>query len=247
MYKCPYCNKDNKFKSWISVRAHVLKCPLAINKIYYINEIYGPIHYKEFCDISIKEIREKYPNLPKNINSIKKSFAKRNIDLTYRSTINIWNKKLVIQSIINFYSINNRIPHEQDFRNTNNKYPSPSTVVTYCGSWNKAIELAGFKSIQNGLSIPTIAKDGVKYRSQLEAYFVNNYLYGKHNYKYEVPYNDGTRKLYDFYLPELDIYIEITAGLGPNIIKDKININNNLNRKLLVLYPKDIYNKTFNI
>ena len=56
---------------------------------------------------------------------------------------------------------------------------------------------------------PKTAKDGIKYRSTFEANFVDKYLYGKNiKYEYEKKY-PGSRQKCDFYLTDLDIWIEL--------------------------------------
>ena len=63
------------------------------------------------------------------------------------------------------------------------------------------------------IGTPTRASDGQIYRSALEATFVSRFLFEKVKYQYEPPYPDPhSNLLYDFYLPEFDLYIEL-AGL----------------------------------
>ena len=55
----------------------------------------------------------------------------------------------------------------------------------------------------------TIGKDEISYRSKFEAMFANKFLFGKFNYAYEKPYDDGTKSMCDFYIYDLDLYIEL--------------------------------------
>ena len=54
----------------------------------------------------------------------------------------------------------------------------------------------------------TRGKDGRNYKSEFEADFCNKFLYQKYSYEYEKPYNDGSKRKSDFYLNDLDLYIE---------------------------------------
>ncbi len=151
-----------------------------------------------------------------------------------------WNKIDCINSIKDFHKRYNRIPQRRDFSKTDLKYPNYSTVTKLFGSWNQAIIESGFQpEIQDGFGIRIEAKDGILYRSSYETKFVNEYLYNKHKYKYEIKYPDPYNKYYDFYLPEWDLYIEIDGNLRPEIMQEKIQINIKLNRNLLVINTKN--------
>ena len=148
------------------------------------------------------------------------------------------NKGTIIKSIQQFYKENNRIPKTIDF--INNKYIGYSTVIKYFNSWNKAIEAAGFKpNIKNIYGIYTKANDGIIYRSRYEAKFVNKFLFNKYKYIIEPKYPNSNKR-YDWYLPELNLYIELDGEIRPEVIKEKIEINKLLNRNLLVIKTKDI-------
>ena len=155
-----------------------------------------------------------------------------------------WSKEEILSSIQSFYKENSRVPQLREFKNSNLKYPASATVQRHFGSWNKAIEAAGFEANYNeGLGIKTVGKDGVLYRSQAEAYFVDTYLYGKYNYEYELPYGNGW--LYDFYIKELDLYVELTYGLKPELIKEKIEFNKVNNINCRVINSDELYSKNF--
>lgn len=166
-------------------------------------------------------------------------------NLQYSSDF-FWEEKEIIDSIIQFYNIHNRIPFCKEFSN-NIKYPSYATVSKRFGSWNRAIEVAGFKAnYDSQFGTPTTAKDGVRYKSSIEAYFVDNYLYNKYHFDYEPRYKDKLWR-YDFYVKELDLYIEIDGELRPDRINEKIHFNKENNIKCLVLLKKDIYKKDFKL
>jgi hypothetical protein len=157
----------------------------------------------------------------------------------YRSPQN-YTKKEIINYIKLFYEKNNKIPTVKDWQN-NLEYPTSEYVVKIFSSWNNAIEAAGFiPNINSQYGTRTIAKDGILYRSLAETYFVNNFLYEKEKYFYEIKYPEPYNKYYDFYLPERNLYIEIDGGLRPQVIQEKIEINKKLGRNLLVIPTKDI-------
>ncbi len=59
---------------------------------------------------------------------------------------------------------------------------------------------------------------------------------------YEPSYDDKSNRKYDFYLPELDLYIEIDGKLRPSsIINDKKETNQKLNRNVVYITSLEIY------
>lgn len=229
---CIYCNKN--FSSWKSVRGHVSSCPKNTNN-YLICTYYGFISYAEIESYpTILAFRKKYPNISYSNGYFTKLRKYKNLHLTQN-----WSKEAILSAIKDFYAENNRIPRMREFTDII-KYPSFTTVKKYFGSWNKAVEAAGFiANIQNGFGYNTYGKDGELYDSFLEAYFVDNYLYEKYIYEYYKPYPNGWFS--DFYLPEQDLYIEIDGGCRPHRIKEKINFCNSNKLNLLVLTTQDIF------
>ena len=243
MFKCPYCNQDSyaktskkkgKFESWESVRRHVSKCKLNTGE-YFIDLIAGLIH-----ETTIN-------NLPNKISARKSDILKsfnnhKPINKNYISSL-LFDKSKLLDQIKEFYIKNNRIPAIREFKRINPNVADSVTFIRHFGSWNNAIKAAGFEpNYNNGYGKRTIARDGVLYRSKVEAYFVDNYLYGKYTYEYENKY-DNHNKYYDFYIKELDLYIEIAGGLNPENIQQKILINREENKNLLVIFSDSIYSK----
>jgi hypothetical protein len=245
LFSCPYCSQNSykatglPFSNWKSVRKHVSTCKLNSNS-YIICENEGPINWEVINTFSsLQELKEKYPKLAFHdhfwLEQRKKN--KTTIRLKEFSTQDI------IQSIQQFYLENNRIPQSRDFKH-NSKYPNSTTVEKRFGSWNTAIEAAGYTPNDNyGYGINTLGKDKILYRSQVEAYFADNFLYNKFEYEYEKPYGNGW--FYDFYIKELDLYIEITAGLNQNRIQEKIEFNKDKN--FILLHYEEIYKKDFKL
>lgn len=231
MKKCPYCYKS--LKSWKSVIGHTSSCSNRTGE-YFIDNYHGPIHYS-FFNNSIEFIREKYPCL-KSISDIRKNFAKRNIIISCKKLT--YTDEELLNSIRLFVEKYERVPQIRDFEKSS--FPNRETIKDRFGSWNKAIELAGFTAnYNNGLGTRIFGLDGILYRSSYEAKFANKHLYGKENYIYELKYPNHN-KFYDFYLPDKDIYIEIDGGLRPEVTQEKIEINKQLNRNLIVVKAKYI-------
>ncbi len=247
-YNCPYCNTDSyakssrqkgkKFESWVPVQGHVAKC-LYNNKEYFIDELAGPIHYSTIIDKDTKSLPIQIKSKFKHIVGV---FKKRNINTG--NHVNTYSIEYLLSCIKEFYKLHNRIPSYIEFQN--NK-PGSGVYQYRFGSWNNAIKAAGFEPNYNdGFGTRTYSKDGILYRSQAEAYFVDNYLYGKYTYEYERKY-DNHNKYYDFYIKELNLYIELDGNCRPEIILDKIIINKQENKNLIVIKTNDIYKKDFKI
>lgn len=240
-YKCPYCGQGcyanrsknaGEFTSWSSVSKHASSCAKN-NKSYLIDKVYGPISIDTIISLPRTKLRELYPKLKLKYKSIPRD--------TNNYVIK-WSKETILEAIKKFYIENNKIPCSRDFNKTKYKYPNVKTVRKYFDTWNAAIEAAGFiPSIQNGFGIDTYGLDGHLYRSQCEAYFADKYLYKKYEYVVEPEYPEPYNKYYDWYIPILDLYIELDGGIRPQIIDTKIAINKSLNRKLLVIAYKDVY------
>lgn len=158
----------------------------------------------------------------------------------------IWTKEEIIKVIQDFYKENNTIPQMRDFIDSNGKYPGKTTVQKYFGSWNRAIEEAGFIS-NKFFGISTYGKDGYCYRSKAEAYFADNFLFKQYKYDIEPKYPKPYNKWYDWYIYEIDTYIELDGGIRPHAIEEKIKINKKLGRQLLVIPINSVYQgKTLN-
>lgn len=114
--------------------------------------------------------------------------------------------------------------------------PSPRTINKLFGSWTEALQASGLPTQHTapGRGRPTQASDGVTYRSQFEARFVDQFLAGRYVYEYECPYPNG-QWLYDFYVPALDLYIELDGGLRPARMQEKCELNQRMNRRFLVV------------
>jgi hypothetical protein len=154
-----------------------------------------------------------------------------------------WDRTKVINSVLLYYNTFNKVPTSKDFRSDSIKYPNGHIIKHLFGSWNDLIKSCNLPvSTKNGYGILSRAKDGHLYRSSAEAYFVDKYLYGKYNYiiepNYPSPYNS---LIYDWYIPELDLYIELDGNLRPKTTEHKIQINNKLNRNCKFINTTLIY------
>lgn len=253
VFKCPYCytytyssssKSRGNFTNWYAVIQHTSKCT-SNSREFVISEIYGPIHYSEFLVSSLEELLQKFPKLP--YSDFLKKFKKAGIIDKSFNFCNYVSNEDIINSIKEFYAINNRIPSFRDFQN-NPKYPGRTTVVSHFKTWNNAILAAGFTpNTQSGYGTNTLGLDGHLYRSTAEAYFADNYLYGKYSYDIEPRYPKPYNKYYDWYVKELNLYIELDGGLRPEVIKEKLKINYMLNIPFLVIKTDEIYTKNFSL
>lgn len=248
-YKCPYCGQNNYadktkglFNNWLSVIRHTSKCKNN-NHEYVIHKNFGPIHYTELNTLSNRELRIKYPNI--SIGELNRTLRRNNINIKNIVEDNTWSKDKIILFLQRYYKEYGKIPSYRDLDSGLSKsvYPSTASLKKYFGSFNAAIEAAGFiPNIQNGYGIDTYGLDGHLYRSQSEAYFADNYLYNIYEYIIEPNYpSPFSYWKYDWYVPSLDLYLELDGGLRPERIKEKIALNNNLNRSCLFLKIDDIY------
>ena len=249
MFKCPYCYKNttvnNKiFDNWFSVDQHSRNCN-SNTKEYFIDKNHGPIHISEFLKCaSLRDFKYKFPNTKSNFHIIKEGFKHKGlIDKNDILCYNPYTKEKCIELLHGFYRENNRVPTTREFKN-NTKYPHHSHINKLFGSWNHFIVEAGYEPNNSATyGNPTKALDGVIYKSTFEARFVNKFLYNKYLYEYEPKY-DNTRYKYDFYLPQINLYIEL-AGLEHSlkyskVLEKKIKINKEQGKNLLVIKPKDI-------
>jgi hypothetical protein len=157
-----------------------------------------------------------------------------------------WDKEKCLSAGVLFIENNNRIPQTKDFEK-NTLYPNRSTIASVFGTWNTFISELGYEpTMSTQFGTPTYGTDGVLYRSILESYFSNNYLHSLHSYYYEYRYpKEYGRKTYDFYLPKKDLYIEIDGIVGRlDRLKEKIAINEKLQRKFYVFNSNDVYNNS---
>lgn len=247
-FYCPYCllikpKYASSFKSWASVRAHTSTCT-ANDGSYYILNTLGPVLLTEFSSMPIDEIKQKYPTItPENLTDILKKLKTKNLvpkSFTFRI---LYSKEEIISKITSYYKKYGKIPGIRDFGSNNSEYPNHDTVKTHFGTWNNAILAAGFApNTKSGYGTKALGLDGHLYRSTAEAYFADNYLYGKYSYDIEPKYQKPYNMYYDWYVKELNLYIELDGGLRPQRIKEKIEINNNLNIRCVIINTKHIYN-----
>jgi hypothetical protein len=237
-FKCPYCKKIN-FTSWVSVRNHTSTCDKNTHE-FVITEEYGPLHYLQILD---ENFYTNFPLIGKNkvAGFIKKFKKTKLVDATYIKGI-AHSKQSILSQIKLFVEEHGRIPTTRDWIRKTDKYPDFKTVIYHFGTWNIALEQAGFiPNIQNGFGVNTRGIDGHLYRSQAEAYFADTYLYNKYEYLVEPKYPKPYNRYYDWHITTLDLYIELDGGCRPDIAKKKLEINIKLNRKCLILPIGKIY------
>lgn len=247
MIKCPYCSsitysykhadiskRNQPYKDWFAVSKHISNCKNNTHT-YFIDNNVGPIHYTYFISKRYTDILKDHPTFTSRMVAVRKYFYKYGIDIG--SSKLIYSKDSIIAKIQEYVKITNKLPNsKQDNTEVIKDFPSAPTVRKYFGSWNAAIEAAGFvPNAQNGYGINTYGLDGHLYRSQAEAYFADTYLYGKYSYNIEPKYPEPHNRYYDWYIPSLDLYIELDGGIRPDTIKEKISINKCLQRDVLFI------------
>ena len=248
-FSCPYCGqssyaktskKQGRFTSWDAVIRHLPRCSQNNHSFVVLPE-YGVVPLQEIINTSAKELHIKYPN--SKIYTKLKALRKSGSITTLPSLKIVYSKDTLVRTIQEFVEEHGRIPAMREFKG---KYPAYSTVVDIFGSWNAAIEAAGFiPNLQNGFGIDTYGKDGYLYRSKAEAYFADTYLYSKYEYIIEPKYPEPHNRYYDWYIPSLDLYIELDGGIRPKVITEKIAINRLLSRRCLFIQVPDIYTDAF--
>jgi len=240
----------NKFGSWNN----------AIELAGFTANINIRKYTKVECIEAIKDFYKKYNKVP-SIKDFKGS--KPSIDMVKRQ-FGTWNKAIEASNLIpanntphtkytklellnylwDYIAETGQLPKQRTFNN-NAIYPHSRTYADHFGTWNKAIEEAGYEPNANdGYGQRTEALDGVLYRSWNEAEFCNKFLFEQYNYVIEPKYPKPYNKYYDWYIKELDLYIELDGGIRPETIKEKIQINKLLNRNLLVVLPNDLNKET---
>lgn len=172
--------------------------------------------------------------------SWKKALITAGLPTNYVGAKKIYTKESIIVSIKDFYVLNSRNPQVIDFTN-NSTYPSFSSVVRHFGTWYGALEASGLRIDNQQFGVRTLAADNHLYRSYAEAYFVDNYLYNKYDYIIEPKYPKPHTYIYDWYIPSIDLYIELDGGIRPERTKEKRHTNTLLGRKCLFIDTKSIY------
>jgi hypothetical protein len=242
-YQCPYCKKSKslkgkKYDSWRSVRIHLKHCVEKTGE-YFISMLTGPVHYTEILNTPLPILREKFGL---TLSEINKTFKERKIyDIDIFAP---YTEQDCLNAIKAFYALHGYVPSTKSYYRVNKTYPCERTIINVVGSWNEAIIKAGFEVNKSIFANPTIGKDLYKYRSQAEAYFADNFLFGKYDYIIEPKYPPVYNKIYDWFIPSLNIYIELDGGIRPAVVDEKRKINIELARTCLFIKAPYIYYKT---
>lgn len=168
--------------------------------------------------------------------------------IVFSSILGPLNKQYLTEYLKDIVEKTKIIPVRRNFTIKNGYLVDRNTVIQVFGTWNAFIESANLPTqLECNLNnCRTVSyQDKRLYKSAFEAYFVDNFLFGKYQYEYEKPYGNGW--FYDFYLPKLDLYIELDGGLRPQRIQEKIEFNQRLIRNFKVFTLNDVYKKDFQI
>ncbi len=237
---CPYCFK--KFSSYLRVSKHCNSCS-SNDHTYYIDITYGSIHYSELLNKRTEEIRAIYPQIS-SLFTINKYFLKYGITINYSNCY--FSKEVIISKIQEYVSKYSEIPSSKaEFRKPIDNFPTLPTILRYFKSWNEAIKVAGFTpSTQQGFGVVTTGLDNHCYRSRAEAYFADKFLYNTYDYVIEPKYANDIW-FYDWYIPSINLYIELDGGIRPWRIEQK-KLYNSVNNIPCIYVPTKIitdYNK----
>lgn len=221
---------DSSVKQTYSNKPWDKKRILEALKDYY--SLYG----KSPTSKSVKYSNGKYPTISavtSHFGSWNSALIEANLPINNLHDFNT--KNSIIDVILDYVADTGEIPGKRDLS-------IATTAAKLFGSWNAAIEAAGFEpNIQNGFGVDTYGLDGHLYRSRAEAYFVDNFLFNKYEYLIEPKYPKPHNKYYDWYISSLDLYIELDGGIRPETTKEKIAINTLLNRRCLFIDTSSIY------
>lgn len=149
-----------------------------------------------------------------------------------------YTREIVIEIITEFYKKHERIPVKKEL------YGCYRVARKYFGTWNKAIEAAGYKPNPVMFSNKYIAKDGDKCDSLAEK-IIDDYLSRrniKHIRNFPYPGNDGFKV--DFKVE--DNWIEFFGLSGQlksydQIERRKLKLTKKLGINLIKIYPEDLF------
>jgi hypothetical protein len=162
----------------------------------------------------------------------------------YKATHPLYSKEQLKAIIKEFCEENGRIPLHEEF-NSSPRYPKPDTYRVAFGSWNRAIEEAGFNPNGSSWGFVSLAKDGHKCHSLAEK-IIDDWL-TEHfiNHENEVFYPDSLRrsdwKIGDIYIEYLGVSLISNHNYYKSLI-EKRKLCARLNLTLLELYPEDLQN-----
>ncbi len=147
------------------------------------------------------------------------------------------NREQIIQKIKNFYRKHKRIPFKREFRHY-------SAAQRRFGTWNKAIEAAGFAPNPVMFSKKYIARDGHKCDSLAEK-IIDDWLSAKKiKHKRNVPYPQDPSLTADFVTK--NHWIEFFGLRGQvasydRLLKRKLGLVKKHNIPLIAIYPEDLF------
>lgn len=235
---CNYCGNSFRAESREVNRGNAKFCSLACSCAYGNKLRKKPKSPNVRCVFCQKDIYRKPSSIRGNVYCSKECF--------YKATHPLYSKNKLISIIQSFYSEYTRIPTYKEFEK-DVKYPHPHNYKHHFGSWNQAIEIAGFESNKRLLGYVVTAKDGHICHSFAEL-MIDDYLFEKGiDHVKEVKY-PGSKKKADWLVG--NTYIEY-FGLDTerdNYISNKYRIKilekrklcKNQNLKLLEIYPKHL-------
>lgn len=244
-----YCSIECQFAARLTGAIHI--CKTCGNNVWRTpKELKQSKTQRFFCNTSCAAIhnnRLRSEALPKNF--CKHPGCKKQIpkDQLYCSrSCAIFSRKRTIESlrqevlsgIRNFHKLNGRIPVKKEH------YALYSKARDAFGTWNKAIESAGYKSNPVMFADKHVARDGHKCDSIAEK-IIDEWLYSKGiPHERSVPYPEGNRLTCDFVVNKT--FIEFFGLKGELKAYDrlanlKIKLSKKHKLKLVQIKPKDLF------
>lgn len=170
------------------------------------------------------------------------------LDCFYQATHPLYTKERLIEIIQDFQERKGRIPFHSEF-SKDRDYPNPSTYCDVFGSWNEAIQLAGFMPNSASLGKILIAEDGHKCLSFAEK-LIDDWL-SNHKIKHEKEvYYPNSKLRADWLISRIYVeYFGICIGYEDQLSRSyettrhkKRTICKDNDLVLIELYPKDLQN-----
>lgn len=220
-----------------------------------IAEIFGATHtsVKRWFIYYKIPIKSRTLSCGQNPNSIKNLDLGKTPEVERKSAEarKIYTRKKLIQKIRKFVEQHSRPPTKNEFAN-NSSYPHFNTFQEYFGSWNKAIEAAGYKPNEQWFSSRNLPKD-LRARDRHPCNSVSEIIVDDWLFKNGIPHQreclyPERKYCCDFVVDNIFIEFFGLANISsidldyPKIMKKKRKLCKKYNISLIELFEKDLYN-----
>ncbi len=217
-------------------------CPNTFNRIPSQVKKVKNLYCSRSCAVSVNN--KFFPKNPAHIKTCKfcghnfrsGTGAKYYCSRICKNQSQIKSKEEIIKSIQKFYSENKRIPFKQEFVH------AKSARLRF-GTWNKAVETAGFATNPVRFANKYISNDGHKCDSLAEK-VIDDWLTFKNINHSKSPRYPNSKFTSDFKIGETYIeFFGLANGLNKydKLKEEKLKMVSKNNYKLISIYPKDIF------